>query len=288
MCCFAIKTRNVFVASLLLIGCLTAVTLLDTPSVAWGQTASDVLQRVKWQTGPATVDLAGIATVKVPKGYMFADASDTKALMEVMQNPSNGTEVGLIAPKDFRWYVIFEFVDTGFISDSERDSLDADAILESIKKGTDAANEERRKRGWARLNISGWEIKPHYDSMTHNLEWAVKGESEGEQVVNYQSRLLGRKGVMKAVLVDTPKTLSSSVIKYKDLLAQYSYTPGNRYEEFTKGDKIAEYGLTGLIVGGAAAAATKGGLLKWAWKMIVAAFVAIGGALKKLFGKKDQ
>jgi len=55
-----------------------------------------------------------------------------------------------------------------------------------------------------------------------------------------------------------------------------------------KGDKVAEYGLTGLIVGGAAAVAAKAGVFKWLWKVILAGIVGIGAFFKKLFGKKDN
>ena len=62
-----------------------------------------------------------------------------------------------------------------------------------------------------------------------------------------------------------------------------------------KGDKVAEYGLTALVVGGAAAVATKVGLFKYlwklllvGWKLVVAALAGLGAALKRLFtrGKK--
>jgi uncharacterized membrane-anchored protein len=46
------------------------------------------------------------------------------------------------------------------------------------------------------------------------------------------------------------------------LLQNYSFNEGEKYSEFRSGDKIAEYGLSALIVGGAAAAAVKTGAFK--------------------------
>lgn len=61
------------------------------------------------------------------------------------------------------------------------------------------------------------------------------------------------------------------------MISGFSYVQGKRYSDFTKGDKIAEYGLAGLIaVGGA-------GLLIKFWKPLVALVVAAGAGLKKLF-----
>jgi uncharacterized membrane-anchored protein len=44
--------------------------------------------------------------------------------------------------------IIFRFEEEGYIKDDEKNSLDADAILASIKRGNEAANREKEKRGW--------------------------------------------------------------------------------------------------------------------------------------------
>ena len=61
----------------------------------------------------------------------------------------------------------------GYVSDDEKDELDAEAILDSIRQGTEAGNEEREKRGWPTMNIVGWHEEPHYDENTNNLSWAI-------------------------------------------------------------------------------------------------------------------
>ena len=87
--------------------------------------------------------------------------------------------------------------------------------------------------------------------------------------------------------------------EFRSLLSGYQYEDGQKYAQFVKGDKIAEYGLAGLIVGGAAVGAAKLGLLgplilifKKAWYLIVAAFAAVINYIKKgfnaLFGRPDK
>ena len=82
--------------------------------------------------------------------------------------------------------------------------------------------------------------------------------------VNYTSRLLGRSGVMSAVLVSSPQTLAEDMQAFNRALAGYDFVAGEKYAEFKSGDRIAEYGLGALVLGGAAAAAAKAGLFKFA------------------------
>jgi uncharacterized membrane-anchored protein len=242
----------------------------------------------KWQRGPAMVSLSDIAQLNLPQGYVFGDAADTKRLMEAMQNPTSGQESGFVAPNDFKWFAVFEYDETGHVLDDEKNSLDADKILASIQQATEKSNELRRQRGWSPMTVTGWYTPPRYNPTTHNLEWAINGESQAEAVVNYQTRILGRSGVMRAVLVGSPSELPTAMPEYRTLLSLFAYKPGSTYAEFRQGDKIAKYGLSALVVGGATAVAVKSGAAKWLVKVIIAAFVAVGAFGKRLFGRKKS
>ena len=243
---------------------------------------------VKWQQGPSIGNLGSVAELHVPAGYVFAGANDTRIIMEAMQNPTTGNELGFIAPAGLDWFVVYEFNDVGYIRDDEKNSLDADAMLEGIKKGTEAGNIERRRRGWPPLTLLGWEQKPRYDEATHNLEWAFRATSEGKLVVNYNTRLLGRGGVMVLTLVCQPESLAQTLSPFKNVLAGYKFSQGHGYAEFRQGDKMAKYGLSALVVGGAAAVAVKTGLAKGLWKLIVVGFLVISAFFKKLFSRKKD
>lgn len=239
--------------------------------------------------GPIEGQLGSIATVSVPEGFAFTDGDGTRVAMEAMQNPTNGTEVGMLYHIEGGWFVVFEYDPSGYVKDDEKADLDADAILASIQEGTEQANEVRRERGWATLDVVGWAQPPHYDEATNNLEWATKAQSSPENlVINFNSRLLGREGVMSATLVCDPEQLDAVLPDFKSVLASFDYNPGKRYAEYRKGDKLAEYGLAALVTGGAAAVAVKTGLFKKFWKLILVALAGIGGLLRKIFGKKDE
>src|SRR5690606_12825734 len=122
-----------------------------------------------------------------------------------------------------------------------------------------------------------------------NLEWAIKLQaSDGSQVVNYKTKLLGRRGVMDVVLVCDESQLATVVPEYQKLLTGFSFKKEESYAAFEKGDKIAEYGITGLIVGGGLLVAAKSGLLSKIFKPLIIGLVAVGAFVKRFFTGKKQ
>lgn len=242
--------------------------------------------------GPYSQQIASVGTWKVDKGYLSLDPADTTRLMEKMQNPGV-QNTWLYAPEGLKhWFSVIRYEDTGHVKDDEK--IDPAAILEQLKKGGELSNEERRKRGWPELRLIGWQIEPHYEADTKRLSWATLSESDGEKVINYTTKVLSRTGVATVTLVTDPAKLDQSVAELKAQLDGFAFNPNQTYAEFRDGDKIAEYGLTGLIVGGAAAAAVKTGAWKWVlgilaagWKFVVAAVVALLAGVKSLFKRRS-
>jgi uncharacterized membrane-anchored protein len=272
---------------------LLAVVALAAPRSAFTQESP--LSQLPWQFGPTTGKLGSRASIEVPKGYAFLGPEGTRQLNVLMQNPDSGEDSYTFAPEDMTWTAYFQFSETGYIKDNE--SLDANEILSSVRAGTNQANVERRKNGWDELNVVGWSFEPKYDSSTKSLEWAILAETEKskQQIVNYNTRLLGRKGVMEVVVVATPQDLNQSIAAFKGLLPGYDFASGEKYSEFKPGDHVAEYGLAALITGGAAAVATKKGFfgaiaafLAAAWKFVLAGLVGLGAWLKSLFSRKQD
>jgi uncharacterized membrane-anchored protein len=240
---------------------------------------------VNWQQGPMTAPIgSNLAEISIDGSYVYLDEEETKRFMELTENPIEDTELATIAPVVGDWFVIFQFEDSGYVSDSEKGDLDATAMLESLRAGNERGNEERRKRGWAEYTIVGWQEEPHYDERTNNLSWAITGESGGYRNVNRMIKLLGRRGVMTATLVTPPEQLSVAISEMDALFESYQYLPGNKYAEYIPGkDKLAEYGLTALVVGGVGAALVKSGLLAKFWKPIAVALAALGAGIKRFF-----
>jgi len=269
---------------------LIFIALLSTVAA---QAEDSPLSKLAWRVGPAEGTLGNRAKIKVPKGYAFLDAADTKKFMEMNHNLSGGNEY-LFVPSDFSWFAVFNFSTVGYVKDDE--SIDSGALLESVKKGTEQGNEERRKRGWSTMSILGWRFQPQYDKQLKLLEWAflAKDDKTNSQIINYNTRLLGRNGVMEVVLVSNPEKLDEAVAAFKKTLSDYEFVQGEKYAEFRDGDHVAEFGLAALIAGGAAAVATKkgfwavlAGFFAAAWKFIAVTVAGVFAWLRSLFKKKS-
>ena len=229
-------------------------------------------ESIKWQQGPCTASILGDAEITVPAGYQFTGPEGVAIYEKVAQQPPSGS-VGLLTLVDsFDWNVWFSYDGTGYIPDDDKGELDADAILKNIGANTEAANEISRENGWPELHVAGWIHPPAYDQRTNNLTWAILAKSSDGDAANYDIRLLGRRGVMSVKLVTSPEQMDTHVPTVKGLLSGFRFQPGETYAEFSPGDKVAEYGLTALIVGVGTAAAAKTGLLAK-----LAAFFVKGG-----------
>jgi uncharacterized membrane-anchored protein len=267
---------------------LTLVALLASPL-----SAQDANDKIPGAThGPATAQLSSVAQLAVPAGYMFLDGKTTRAMMEAAGEPSSGNEVGFLRPTNGGWAVYFEYDDSGYVKDDDKDKLDAAKLLKAIKAGNDEGNKERKRNGNPPLIIVGWEQEPKYDEKTHNLTWAIRATSEGQPLLNYNTRLLGRKGVMEVVLVCDPENLATILPTFSGLLGDYKFNTGESYAEYKPGDKVAKYGLGALVLGGAAVGAAKLGLLgpvilffKKAWKLVIIGLVAVAAMFKKILNK---
>jgi uncharacterized membrane-anchored protein len=269
-----------------LLGCVAVLGLLAAPLVAAAQpdTGSErmrQMQALAWQRGPTEASLGGIATLRVPEGQAFLDSANTRRFLELNGNPPRDNRYTLAGDD---WFAIFFFEDSGYVKDDEK--LDADDLLKSLQESDRHGNEERKRLGLRPLHTDGWLVPPHYDAATKRLEWGLRLRSDdGAVVANYTIRLLGRRGVMHAILVSAPATLDRDIAGFKQVLASYDFTAGERYAEFRAGDRVAEYGLAALVLGGAAAVATKSGFFKAFGKLIIVGVVALGAAVTAAFRK---
>jgi len=295
-------SKGAFWAVLLALG-LTGPALAEADQGAADQSAADKAQQeyvqkvraLHWVKGPTQVAVGGNSTLKLPEGYVYLDAANTAKYEELNENFSSGKEV-FVAPTDLSWNAYLEFSDDGYVKDDEK--IDAPAILKTLTQNTEEANEERRRRGWADMHVVGWSIPPAYNAETKRLEWATLLRSRGGEGTNFFTKVLGRRGVTTVVLVSRPEDTTAAVKDLNQVLTGYQFNAGDTYADYKPGDKVAEYGLTGLIVGGAVAAAVKTGVLKGLWKVIVAgaaalwkllaaAVVAAIAGLKALFKRKS-
>lgn len=275
-------------ASLLVLA-ITCGAALQAHAQSEDQTASQI-RALPWVVSPSTGNIAGKATVDLG-GMRFLNPEGTNRFMTLTGNLPREDSY-LLGRSDLGWWSVLDFEPEGYVKDDEK--IDQAELLKILKEGNARSAEERRQRGLSSLTLEGWHLAPQYDTENKRLEWAtLLRDSSGSSVVNYTTKLLGRSGYTTAILVSEPGSFATDLAEFKAALRKIEYVSGERYSEFKEGDKVAAYGLGALIVGGAAAVATKkgfwavlGGLLAAGWKLIVGVIVAGLAALGGLFKKK--
>jgi uncharacterized membrane-anchored protein len=293
----AIRTLSLF--------CLVSVAgSLGAPRSAFA--ADSPTETLNWQPGPARIALGHELTLELPADHVFLAARDAKKMLAKSGNFMGDAFLGMVISKTDRelppWWVAIEYADEGYVKDDEK--IDGDAILKSIKEGSEAANAERHEKGFPPLFIDGWSEAPHYDKVDHHLIWALGAHSTRGKSVNFETRMLGRRGHVSLNLITGPDVLAADKPEVEKLLSATTFDAGARYADFDakKGDKVATYGLAALIAGGAGVTALKVakigilakfgkvllGIIIAAKKGIILLLLAIGAFLKKVFGGKTE
>jgi uncharacterized membrane-anchored protein len=272
-----------------------ALCLLLMPTAGFTQD-NPIMKKVEaldWKYASTPGNIAGKATIKLDDGLRFLDSKNTSEFLTLNGNLPQ-PNMFTVATKTLSWFSVFKFLDEGYVKDDEK--IDTDGLLKTLKENNTASTEERKKRGLPGLFLEGWFIAPRYDVDTKRLEWATLLRSDnGEKVVNFSTKILGRGGHMDVVLVSDPQNLEADIKEFKGALKGFEYVPGERYAEWKPGEKVAAYGLGALVLGGAAAVATKkgfwallAGLFAAGWKLIAGLAVAGLAGLGSMFKKKKS
>lgn len=205
--------------------------------------------------GPATIALgSNLATLKLPEGFAYLDGPTTKKLLEDGGSHTEAQVLGAVMMGDEGGTIVMEYDPQGYVKDDDAGDIDADEILQGYKDGTEAQNKERKEKGIAPLTILGWGEEPHYDAKSHHLIWGLSAQSDGEPLTNYETRILGREGVLAMTLICDTKSLDSLKPRLSKILDATTFNDGKRYADYKDGDKVSEAGLLALVAGGAAAA----------------------------------
>lgn len=253
------------------------------------------------------IDLrGGLAQLTVPTNFNYLGPDDAETvLVKLWGNPPDRQKpLGLLIPAGMTpissnaWVVTIDYSAEGYVRDTDADKINYDELLKRMQSAVAEVNKERQKEGYPTVQLLGWAAPPHYDSATHKLYWAKKLKFEGEDTdtLNYNIRILGRRGVLELNAVANLDQFKEIDKETPEILGMVDFKEGNRYADFDpKVDKVAKYGIATLVAGGALAAAAKFGLLKGLWvfilaakKFIIVAFLAVAAFFKRLFKRKGR
>lgn len=240
---------------------------------------------LQYRTGEIDLE-GGLAVVKLPEGFRYLDAGQSETVLtRLWGNPPGATTLGMLwAPGqtplgDGSWAVIIQYEEDGYVKDDEADKIDYDELLKEMQASAEATNEDRKREGYSPMHLVGWAEKPYYDKAGHKLHWAkeLRLEGAGRSSLNYNIRILGRRGVLVLNAVAGMSSLEQVKAGIPAILKAVEFQEGHRYSEFNPDvDKVATYGIAGLVAGGVLA---KAGFFKVLIAAILAGkkFIFLGG-----------
>lgn len=304
--------KKIFVAGALLLAVSAipaGVALADPVPAATTASRADQAAFVKSlhkQTGDVTIPAANAVLHLGTKYYFLGPDEAKKVLVDLWGNPPSSVSdvLGLVMPADKTvmensWGAVITWDDSGYVTDDDADSADYAKIMADMKESEGAINAERQKAGYPAMNIVGWAQPPSYDKAAHSLIWARNFRIFGESTesLNYDVRLLGRKGVLSMNMLWDMPHLAEVRAAAQDFGKVATFAAGSTYAEYNSStDKAAGYGLAGLVGLGVGVAVAKklgflGLLLVFGKKFFVlfaVAGAAIAGGFRKLFGRKKD
>lgn len=254
-----------------------------------------VNKAMKYQSGVVKFS-NGIAQLNVPQGFKYLNAEQSKyVLTELWGNPPQPDVIGMLFPTaggpfaDSNYAFVITYNAMGYVKDEDADKIDYDEMLKEIQKGEKEENLERAKEGYHSIHIVGWAQKPYYDKTNKVLHWAKDiqfGEQE-DHTLNYDIRILGRKGILSMNAVASMKELDMVKADINKVLHIAEFTEGNKYSDFDpKIDEVAAWGIGALVAGKVLAKVGIFAFLGKFLKFILIALAAGGGFIFKFFKRK--
>jgi uncharacterized membrane-anchored protein len=253
-------------------------------------------------TGSVTIG-DGVAKFDIPAGFKFLNAKQSMyVLHDLWGNPPGSETLGMIFPSaagsliPATWAIEVTYEESGHVKDDDAKDIKYDELLKNMQSKMAEVNEERKKAGYPTVQILGWASPPFYDEQTKKLHWAKRLQFEGDstETLNYNIRILGRKGVLVLNAIGSMDQLNEIKASINPILSNVNFTEGNKYAQFDSNiDKVAAYGIGGLIAGGVllktGLLAKIGILLLKFIKPILVGIAAVGGSIWRFItGKKKD
>jgi uncharacterized membrane-anchored protein len=239
-----------------------------------------------------------IGTLSVPTGFRYLNASQAQyVLQDLWGNPQDTTVLGLIVPEQKgvlasdSWAFIVTYEAMGYVKDDDADDIDYDEMLEQLKTDQAEENKLREQMGYDPIEVIGWASQPYYDKEKKVLHWAKAlkfGDNEWN-TLNYNVRVLGRKGVMVLNAVSGMEQLKEVQENIDPVLSAFSFADGLKYDEFDPElDEVAAWTIGGLVAGKVLAKAGIFALFLKYIKVIILGIGALGTAAWKWFRRKTE
>ncbi len=242
----------------------------------------------------------GVASLNLPAGFKFMDREQAAhVIVDLWGNQDAEGVLGIIFPEgddpfaDSSYAYVIQFDESGYVEDGEADDLDYAELLTQMQEGEAENNKLRAEAGYEPIYLVGWAAPPFYDKERKVLHWAKElqfGDSADVHTLNYNVRVLGRKGVLVLNAVASMSELELVKQHIPEVLSIVQFNDGHRYDQFDSSvDKVAAYGIGGLIAGKVLAKVGVFAVLAKFGKLIILGIgAAIAGLWKFITGRKKK
>lgn len=237
-----------------------------------------------------------VGTLTVPESFEYLDANQSRFVLEnLWGNPADSSVLGLIVPKNRgvmannSWAFIITYEEMGYVEDSDADEIDYDELMDEMKSEAVAENEYRESEGYDAIEIVGWASEPFYDKEQKVLHWAkeIRFGENPLNTLNYNVRILGRKGVLVLNAVSSINELSEVQSSIAPVLSSFTYADGLKYSDFNPElDEVAAWTIGGLVAGKVLAKAGILALVLKYLKFILVGLGAVGTGLWNWYKRK--
>ncbi len=202
----------------------------------------------------------GAATISLPDSFKFLAGEQARQLVvDLWENPPSISDeiLGVIMYADAgafdeRSAFIVYYSPIGFVTDADADGIDYTTMLRDMLKEDSLENAGREEAGYDPLWLVGWASPPFYDKQAKVLHWAkeMRSTDSTDHVLNYNVRVLGRRGVVLINGISTMARLRTVQQEMAVLTASTSFNDGYRYDQFNAAtDEVADWSVGGLIDG---------------------------------------
>ena len=247
------------------------------------------------------IALGSVATLDIPAGFKYLDGTQASFVLHNVWGNPKSESLGMLMPENTSpyspdcWAIDITYEEDGHVKDDDAKDIKYNELLKQMQDQIKESNPERVKQGGRAIELTGWAEQPYYDAPSHKLYWAKKLRVIGDSTegLNYNIRILGRKGVLVLNAIGGLEQLPEIKSQNPTILGATNFTSGNTYGEFNSSvDKVAAYGIAGLIAGGILAKTglfAKIGilLLKFIKPIIVGIGALFTGVVRFFKGKKE-
>jgi uncharacterized membrane-anchored protein len=237
----------------------------------------------------------GNGSLKVVKGFKYLTSTQAQfVLTQLWGNPEDKSVLGLLVPENVgvldsnAWLYVLSYDEMGYVDDKDALKINYDDLLKDMQADVNTENEARKKEGYEPVELVRWASPPYYDKEKKVLHWAKElkfGESN-INTMNYNLRVLGRKGVYVINAVASIDQLAEVKATIPNVLEAITFNSGHAYTDFDpKLDKVAAYGIGGLVAGKVLAKAGFLAMLLKFWKILLLLPLLFWKYIKNLFNK---